>query len=292
MESKYIRTARVKLHYVEAGKGPLLILLHGFPEFWYSWRYQIDFLSQSFRLIVPDMRGYNLSEKPAKVEDYRMELLAEDIAGLIEALGEKEAFLAGHDWGAAVAWATAAWYPTHIRKLAILNVPHPAEMERAFKTFNLRQWLRSWYIFFFQIPLLPERILGTRQFFENAHRSFRTMGEMPSSSELDLYVQAFSQDRAAQSAVAYYRAAFRSIFFAKNEMPLISCPVLMLWGVQDKALGKELTFNTAAHCACSCEVIYHEQAGHFVHQDDPQWVNHHLLEFFTDSATYSTQIMR
>ncbi len=284
MNSRFIQAGALRLHYIEAGNGPLLILLHGFPEFWYSWRYQIDVLARHFRVIVPDMRGYNLSDKPKRIEDYQMEFLAADIAGLIDALGEKQACLAGHDWGAAVAWATAALYPKHVRKLAILNVPHPAEMERAFKSLNLRQWLRSWYIFFFQIPMIPERIVGTRRFFLNAIRSFRTMGDPPTPSELEFYIKAYAIPGTAKSAIAYYRAAFRNIFASRDPLPLISCPVLMLWGVLDKALGKELTFNTAAHCSGPCEVIYHENAGHFVHHDDPAWVNKQLLDFFNETV--------
>ena len=149
MESKYIIANGIRIHYQEAGNGPLVILLHGFPEFWYGWKHQIPALSQQFRVVAPDMRGYNLSDKPSLVSDYKIETLAKDIADLVVALGEDKAYIVGHDWGAAVAWAVAGLHPEVVKKLVILNVPHPGEMKRAFLSFNFAQWSKSWYIFFF-----------------------------------------------------------------------------------------------------------------------------------------------
>src|ERR1019366_4567272 len=159
MTSGYITANNIKLHYVEEGAGELVILLHGFPEFWYGWRNQIPVLSKNYRVVAPDMRGYNLSDKPKNVSDYRVEILAADIAALIKNLGAEKAIVAGHDWGAAVAWALASLYPGVVSKLGILNVPHPAEMRKAFLSFNLAQILKSYYIFLFQIPAIPEWLL-------------------------------------------------------------------------------------------------------------------------------------
>ena len=127
MTSNFIQANGIKLHYIEEGTGELVILLHGFPEFWYGWRNQIPILSKKYRVVAPDMRGYNLSDKPKNVSDYKIEILAKDIAELIKALGEEKAIVVGHDWGAAVAWAVASLYPEVVKKLAILNVPHPAK---------------------------------------------------------------------------------------------------------------------------------------------------------------------
>ena len=165
MQSNYIHANGIKLHYIEQGKGELVVLLHGFPEFWYGWRNQIPVLAKQYRVVAPDMRGYNLSDKPENVSDYKIETLAKDIAELIKALGEERAIVVGHDWGAAVAWAVAALHPEVVKKLAILNVPHPNEMKRAFEGFNLAQWMKSWYIFFFQLPFIPELFVGTERFF-------------------------------------------------------------------------------------------------------------------------------
>lgn len=148
----------VKLHYVEAGHGPLVVLLHGFPELWYAWRKQIGALvAAGFRVVVPDQRGYNLSDKPEDVRAYGMKRLVDDVAALVRDRGEERAFVVGHDWGAGVAWAFAMRHPGMLRKLAILNGPHPERMISGLRSFE--QLAKSWYMFFFQVPLLPEAVL-------------------------------------------------------------------------------------------------------------------------------------
>jgi epoxide hydrolase 4 len=145
----------VRLHYVEAGEGPLVVLLHGFPEFWFSWRFQIPALvAAGFRVVAPDMRGYNLSSKPRRASAYDTDRLAADLRDLIRERGCERAFVAGHDWGAGVAWITAMNHPEVIERLAILNMPHPRRMHQGLRT--PRQLVKSWYILFFQLPWLPE----------------------------------------------------------------------------------------------------------------------------------------
>src|SRR3954451_16988189 len=159
LQDRDVTVNGVRLHYVETGEGPLVVLLHGFPEFWWTWRHQIPALAAAgFRVVALDMRGYAESGKPPRWQDYRMEILAADVARLIAALGEERAHVVGHDWGAAVAWMVATLHPERVERLAILNVPHPARMERALRT-SPRQLLHSWYMFFFQIPWLPERLM-------------------------------------------------------------------------------------------------------------------------------------
>lgn len=279
MKSKFINANGIQFHYVEEGEGELVILLHGFPEFWYGWRNQIPVLSKNYRVVAPDMRGYNLSDKPQEISDYKIETLAKDIADLIVALGEEKAILIGHDWGAAVAWATATLYPERIKKLGIINVPHPAEMRRAFFTFNLKQWARSYYIFFFQLPAIPERFIGKdlNKFFTNIFTNMSPKGVAPSNEDLQKYVVAYSQPGAIKGAVNYYRAAMRNINNLKNNEQLIM-PVMVLWGEQDKALGKELTYNTKQYCT-NLQIHYDPTSGHFVQHDNPEWVNNHLLNF-------------
>ena len=160
----YAEIGDVRLHYVEAGDGPLIVLLHGFPEFWYGWRKQIEPLAAAgFRVIVPDQRGCNLSSKPRGVVSYALTELVSDVIAIADQLGQQRIFLAGHDWGAAVAWSTALLHPGRIEKLAVLNVPHPSVMRRYVYT-RLPQALRSWYIFFFQIPWLPEVLFSAFDF--------------------------------------------------------------------------------------------------------------------------------
>ena len=158
LADRYADLGDVRLHYVEAGEGPLVLLLHGFPQFWYQWRHQVPALVEAgFRVVAPDMRGYNLSDKPPGVRPYRLELLARDVKRLILACGEGKADVVGHDWGAIAAWIAAMRYPGRVGRLAILNVPHPARFPEGL--LSPRQLLRSSYVFFFQIPRLPEEAI-------------------------------------------------------------------------------------------------------------------------------------
>src|SRR2546425_9161022 len=148
----------VRLHCAEMGQGPLVLLLHGFPECWVSWRNQMPALAAAgFRAVAPDLRGYGRSDKPRGLDAYRVEVLARDVARLVEALGAERARVVGHDWGGAVAWFFAMWHPERLERLSILNAPHPARYSRAMK--RPRQFLRSSYILFFQLPWLPEAAL-------------------------------------------------------------------------------------------------------------------------------------
>src|SRR4029453_11928318 len=157
----FAEVGEVGLHYVEAGEGPLVVLLHGFPEFWFSWRLQIAPLAAAgFRVVAPDLRGYNLSSRPAGVEAYGADRLAADIRGLIRELGSESALLVGHDWGGTVAWATAMNHPEVVDRLATLNAAHPRRLQQGLR--NPRQLLRSSYFFSFQLPGLPERRVRAR----------------------------------------------------------------------------------------------------------------------------------
>jgi pimeloyl-ACP methyl ester carboxylesterase len=162
----YAQVNGVRLHYTESGAGDnLVILLHGFPEFWYSWRHQLTALGETYHVVAPDMRGYNLSDKPARVEDYRIEILVEDVVGLIKHFGATSAALIAHDWGAGVAWAVAQKYPELISKLAIMQVP-PAAVWRT--NMSVHQLLRSWYMFLLSVAAhsrvghWPEKSGGNR----------------------------------------------------------------------------------------------------------------------------------
>ena len=173
--NNYANVNGIRLHYAEAGSGDdLVILLHGFPEFWYSWRHQLPVLGKSHHVIAPDMRGYNLSDKPARVDDYRFDVLVEDVIGLIKHFGATQAAIVGHDWGAGVAWAVAQKYPQHVSKLAVLQVP-PAAAWRA--NISLRQLWRSWYMFFFQLRGLPEWAIRRKDFAVTGSHVHRLCGQ-------------------------------------------------------------------------------------------------------------------
>ncbi|HLF91024.1 MAG TPA: alpha/beta fold hydrolase, partial [Anaerolineales bacterium] len=160
MEQKKIRTNGIALNVAQSGlrDGPLLILLHGFPEFWYGWRKQIPFLAAAgYRVWAPDQRGYNLSDKPDRIAAYTVDILAADVIGLIDVAGQEKTILIGHDWGAAVAWWAAAAYPDRISRLIVMNVPHGVVMKKQLRR-SVAQLRKSWYIFFFQLPWLPEAL--------------------------------------------------------------------------------------------------------------------------------------
>jgi pimeloyl-ACP methyl ester carboxylesterase len=272
----------VRLHYVEAGEGPLVVLLHGFPEFWYSWRHQISPLARAgYRVVAPDMRGYDLSSKPQSWRAYDTGLLADDIAGLIRSLGEQSAYLAGHDWGAAVAYAVAMGHPDVVRRLAILNVPHPTRMLEGFRT--LRQLRKSWYMFFFQIPKLPEHLIA-REDFSFAKRSLRADSKDAFSDEdLERYVEAWSQPGALTGMINYYRAALRrSPRKALAQMKPIEAQTLVIWGMRDRHLGSELA-EPAPEWVPNVRVERIPEATHWVQHDAPERVNELLLGFFDDA---------
>jgi pimeloyl-ACP methyl ester carboxylesterase len=271
----------VRLHYVEAGEGPLVVLLHGFPEFWYSWRRQIPALAQAgFHVVAPDMRGYDLSDKPQSWRSYDTGLLADDVAGLIRSFGEQSAYIVGHDWGAAVAYTVAMNHPEVVRRLAILNVPHPARMLEGFRT--LKQLRKSWYMFFFQIPRLPEHLIA-RDDFSFAKRSLRADSKDAFSDEdLERYVEAWSQPGALTGMINYYRAALRrSPRKALAQMKPIEAQTLVIWGMRDRHLGSELA-EPAPEWVPNVRVKRIPDATHWVQHDAAERVNELLVEFLDD----------
>jgi pimeloyl-ACP methyl ester carboxylesterase len=268
----------IRLHYVEAGSGPLVVLLHGFPEFWYSWRHQLEPLAAAgYRVIAPDMRGYNLSSRPQDWRAYDGQSLAGDVAGLIRALGEQRAFVVGHDWGAAVAYFVAMHHPEAVRRLAILNVPHPVRMLEGLRT--LRQLRKSWYMFFFQIPGLPERLIA-RDDYSFAKRSLRADSKKAFTDEdLERYVQAWSQPGALTGMINYYRAALRrSPRSAQAQLKRIDCQTLVIWGMLDRHLGSELA-EPPRQWVPNARVERIADATHWVQHDSPEQVNELLLAF-------------
>ncbi|MCA1592457.1 MAG: alpha/beta fold hydrolase, partial [Acidobacteria bacterium] len=206
----YAQVGDVRLHYAEKGSGDrLVLLLHGFPECWYSWRHQLQALGESFRVVAPDMRGYNLSDKPTRVEDYRMERLVDDVTGLVRHFGAREAAIVGHDWGAAVAWAVGQRHPEYVWKLAALQVPPPRVWA---KNLTLRQLLKSWYMLFFQLPKIPEWWISREDFagLDKMYRSTARPGTF-SDADLSVFKAAMREPGALTASVNYYRANLGSL---------------------------------------------------------------------------------
>jgi epoxide hydrolase 4 len=278
----YAELDAVRLHYVEAGTGPLVVLLHGFPEFWYAWRGQIDALAAAgFRVVAPDMRGYNLSSKPAGVASYALALLTADVRDLIvERGGQDGARLAGHDWGGMVAWATAAHHPASVQRLAILNMPHPQRMLEGLRTG--RQLRKSWYILAFQLPWASERLLRRRR-FEALRRPLEHDARAGAFSpgDIDRYVEAWSQPGALTAMLRYYRATLRArLSRTPEKLAPVTAPTLIIWGERDRHLGAELAQPHAADVPSLERVVRIPTASHWVAHDEPELVSRLLIEFF------------
>ena len=272
----FIATNGVRLHYVTQGTGPLMLFLHGFPDFWYGWRHQLPEFAKDHKVVAIDMRGYNDSEKPAAKGAYAMDQLVSDVAGIIEQLGGGRAILVGHDWGGAVAWATANERPELIEKLVVMNLPHPAIMLRAIA--RPPQLFKSWYMFAFQLPLLPELFLtannaaGTAAIFTGALVNKAAITD----ADLAQYRKAMTKPGAATAQLNYYRnilGAPRGRGFHKLEMP-----TLLVWGEEDTLLGRELTEGTDRWVA-DLTLRFVPNCGHFVQQECPAEVNALLREF-------------
>ena len=277
---RYADLGDVRLHYVEAGEGPLVVLLHGFPEFWYSWRHQIPALAAAgFRVVAPDMRGYNLSDKPGGVQAYRVELLTRDVERLIRACGAERAVVVGHDWGAIVAWLFAMREPAMLERLVIMNGPHPVAMMR--DMLNPLQLARSAYVFFFQLPWLPE-LAAQAGGFASLRWMLRTdplRADAFTPEDIERYVEAMAQPGALTATINYYRAAVqRNPLSAREQLRRIDAPVLVIWGEQDRALGPELAEPPHAWVP-NARVERLPDASHWVQNDRPERVNALLLDF-------------
>lgn len=280
----------INLHYTKQGKGKkLVVLLHGWPEFWYSWRYQIPALAEDFTVIAPDLRGFADSDKPLDIKEYHPSIVASDIAKLIASLGFEKAFIVGHDWGGAIAWAFASYYPDLTEKLVVLNCPHPQLFVKALSS-NMEQIKKSWYMFFFQIPKVPELFLGNtlQYFFKQFMRGWMYNPQNMSDEDLAKYVQAYSHKNVLTTSINYYRNAvgnalsniiFRKTKTADTRLPKISAPVLVIWGKNDKALGVELNDNLENYLSSDFEIKYVDNCSHWIQMDQPEIVNKHLIQF-------------
>lgn len=270
----------VRLHYVEAGAGPLVLLLHGFPEFWYSWRHQLPALAGAgFRVVAPDTRGYNLSDKPEGVDAYRVERLVDDVVGLVAHFGAERAVVVGHDWGGLVAWYTAILRPDVVERLVVLNAPHPAAYRRELT--RSTQALRSWYAAFFQLPVLPEAALRAGDFalLRRVLRSEPVREGAFTGEDIRRYEEALGRPGALEAAINYYRAAARDrsgLLSVAAGRP-IAAPTLLIWGEADPYLVSGLA-DDLEEWVPDLRVA-RLRASHWVQVDAAAEVNRLLLEF-------------
>ncbi len=270
-----------------AGDGPLVIMLHGFPESWYSWRHQLRALAPLYKCVAPELRGYGESDAPHGIHHYRVEELVGDLRGVIHHFGCERAAVIGHDWGGAIAWVASLMHPEVIERLVILNCPHPRQMRRLLRS-NFRQLLRSWYIFFFQLPWLPELVLRAGNFFLplQAMRAGAVHKEAFSDQDLEHFRQALSRPYALTAALNYYRALARRDL--TGEPPAghwlarkVAAPTLLIWGEQDIALTRELTCGMEDLFARDFTIKYVADSGHWVQQEKPELVNQLITEFLS-----------
>lgn len=285
--TQFIKAGELTFEVDMCGEGDrLAICMHGFPEHSFSWRYQLPLLARlGYRAWAPNQRGYGKSSRPVGVDNYTIDKLAEDIGLLFDTSGAKELTLLAHDWGAAVAWAFAIKQTRPLAKLIIMNVPHPAAM--AAQGRSLSQLKKSWYMFFFQIPWLPEALLGrlAAKGVGDAIANTSCDRSMFPDEVLDIYRANAAQPGALTAMINWYRAAFRfkgMKDYTGLDVALINTPTLIVWGEEDVALGKELTFGTDKFVN-DLTVRYLPGVSHWVQQEAPETVNAMVEAFLTGS---------
>lgn len=279
-QHRYIETNDIRLHCVTQGEGDLVLLLHGFPEFWYSWRYQIPALARHFKVVVPDLRGYNDSDKPAS--GYDLNTLSQDVRGTIAALGYRSAHIVGHDWGGAIAWHLAHTCPDVVERLAILNAPHPQQFLRQLAG-NFDQLRRSWYVFALQVPSLPEWVIqqNLKDFVQNIFRDNAVRKGAFGQEDNRIYQAALEKPGVLSAIVKYYRQMFAPQTWLQSWTPPdpIAAPTLVLWGEEDAFLSRKLPREFSKLIAAPFELQFVAQCGHWIQQEVPQTVNRELLNF-------------
>ena len=273
----------VRLHYVESGSGPLVVLLHGHPEFWYSWRHQIPALVRAgHRVVAVDMRGYNTSDKPKGIDAYLLPTLARDIERLIRGLGAERAVVVGHDWGGGVAWELAAHHPEVVERLVAINSPHPERFLSGLR--SVGQLRKSWYMAAYQLPTLPEAWFRSRDF--SILREALRDGAGPNSftsADIERYVDAASRPGALTAQINYYRALPRLMLREPNRTRKIDVPVLVVWGDRDRYMSVEMAEPDRA-LVPNLRVERLPDASHWPHLDEPERVNELILEFVREAS--------
>jgi epoxide hydrolase 4 len=280
----------VRLHYAECGTGDdLVILLHGFPECWYSWRHQLPVLGRRYHVVAPDMRGYNLSDKPPRVEDYRIEFLVQDIVGLIQHFGKAKAAIVAHDWGAGVAWALAQRHPELVSRLVAMQVPPPAAWRA---NFTLRQLRHSWYMFFFQLPRLPEAWARANDFARLAkmYKETTVSRDVFTDEDIKVYKAALRRPGALTAGINYYRAnVFKSLIRGGAEKPKeddgrIRVPTLFIYGEQDHAVLPETVRGIGRFIDAPYSELRIPDSAHWVQNEAVEEVNTALLDFISGES--------
>jgi len=285
VESSYIQLQNLTMHCKVGGtdRSEILIFLHGFPEFWYGWRHQIPFfLSRGYGVIAPDQRGYNLTEKPHSVRAYRFDHRVGDIVQLLDQQDCDDLTLVGHDWGGVIACAIAQNHPNLIRRVVVINAPHPGIFLKFMLTHPL-QLIKSWYVFFFQLPALPEWILFGNPGLMSLGLKLTSTKNTFRSNVLECYRDAWNEKGAARGMLNWYRALLLNPqpFTNKNSSEI---PALILWGSRDVALNQKLADLTVEQFENGQLKIFPE-ATHWVHHERVERVNQTILHFIQETGS-------
>lgn len=274
---KFIKANGLNFETAVCGEGDkLALLLHGFPESNYSWRYQLPFLAaRGYKVWAPNLRGYGNTSRPVGVRNYRIEALMEDVAALIDAADAKSVTLVGHDWGALIAWTFAVRELRPLERLVILNVPHPGVVQK--KLFTWPQIFKSWYMFFFQLPFLPEKGLTAKdaRMVEKAFVDTAVDKSKFPKDVTDVYRENALKPGAATAMINYYRGLFRggsSWRQFRLGWPRLKTPTLMIWGEQDAFIEKYMTEGTGEFVE-DLTIHFLPHASHWVQQEAPDEVN-------------------
>ena len=284
LNSMFVEANGIRFHCVTAGEGPLCLCLHGFPETRYSWRNQVPLLSRAYQVVVPDMRGYGETDAPKEVSQYRLNVLIDDVKGLIDAFGREEALIVSHDWGGVVAIHYAQAYPDTVSKLVVSNAPHLGDYtDLMLRKRNRRQMLKSWYVQMNQIPGLSERLMALGNFFllERLVKLYAVRKEV-FNREVMTEWKTILRLSGLRGGVNYYRAtiwAIKAHFAGRLPSGLISCPVKVIWGETDRALERELADGIRDHVSGPFEMHIVRHCGHWVQQEAPEEYNAQLVDF-------------
>jgi len=277
IEEKYIETNGIKLHTVIVGEGEPIILLHGFYDFWYSWKDVMIALKDEYRLIVPDTRGINLSDKPEGVDNYYPEVLVNDIKGLAEALELDKFILIGHDWGGSIAFGFATMYPELLKKLIVLNTMHSGLLAKLIRTDKEFRSSAS-----YQLDFIKE---GSEDTLSQDWESFNdNLLSNKDDFDKEIYLKAWKQPGALKAGLNYYRAAYKRAREGKNPEDWggkIDIPTLVIWGKKDKVLQPILATGLKDFIP-NIKIVWSEEAGHFIMADDPKIVISSIREFIQD----------
>jgi|SRR5450631_276154 epoxide hydrolase 4 len=282
-----ISVGSIRLAIRDTGAGDPVVMLHGFPELSYSWRYQLPALARAgYRAIAPDLRGYGASDRPATVDAYAVPALVGDVVGLIDALGYDRVHLVGHDWGGGLAWATAALHPDRVRSLVIANAPHPVASAEARRD-DPAQRAKSWYMLLFQFVGVAESWLADNDFANLREMVFDNAAPGTFSPEdVRVYLDAFSRDGALTAALNYYRANMPAAAWLREppQLPQITTPTMVIWGEADTFLGLGLLERSVAKVRGPVRVERLAGVSHWVQQEVPDAVNALLVEWLRSTS--------